>query len=762
MAEDLGSLLGAARRDLEPASLQALADAVRVAARSDAGRAEAGALPHLVELLASALGDARLSTAWPSTAGAMANLAANSDVNRDALAGAGALARLAAACAASPGPEFDRCAAAALGNIVAENGTCQQAAVDSGCTDALAKLVGSDDAAVRQLAAKACENLGSDPHILQPLVQAGVMEAFLRVVLEHRDSADGALAGLLHLVGALPAEAALARLVPRRGAVTALTAALRCGPPTARLGALAVLQQGAPPSTPLSDDDVAAFDGKLVDALIELILSVEADELTAQLGSAALLRSLALTAAGGSLLWGRPFAVRQLTAAVLRATAAIDTETTEGQELLDQARVRLDCLSVLNALACSEERCVAMVTDTAAASPQADSASAAAEAARELRVASLAQAPGSELEPEPELEPELNSNLAAACVAVSRHKYDLEGTRVAINLLRNLALPAPSCQQLLEAGVVTVFGNAVQHKDPNVGACAAAALRIMVSHSTAVALAVCTARWSTEQNQGMEEGKASGGRGSLVENLLRLDLEKTHPHCRVELARALALVKVAAAEYCSQRLRQQRQRQRQQQQQQQQSKDDADDGGGDEEDDVVTALQALASERGVGFISFVRLHLSLSLLSWQLICANCRQLACACRPLSCLTTPNVGLRHRCRNRSCCCRELRCFTVRRAQPWSRGAQQLPCSRRGRRELTAPSVKRSRFRSRSMLTIRCVRVHAAVTAAVAAGQKSQGRVRACARCWRDCGHLMMLRWERWWQSFSTGLIVVARLA
>jgi hypothetical protein len=85
MAEDLGSLLGAARRDLEPASLQALADAVRVAARSDAGRAEAGALPHLVELLASALGDARLSTAWPSTAGAMANLAANSDVNRDAL-----------------------------------------------------------------------------------------------------------------------------------------------------------------------------------------------------------------------------------------------------------------------------------------------------------------------------------------------------------------------------------------------------------------------------------------------------------------------------------------------------------------------------------------------------------------------------------------------------------------------------------------------------------------------------------------------------
>ena len=129
--ESLSGLVQAASTPAAPA-LQALADAVRVLARSDAGRDSAGAEPGLVEALGSGLADSARAEAWPVVAAALANLAAEHDANRDAIAATGALRSLAAAVGTSP--DFDRCAAAALGNIIAENGACQQAAIDSSCS----------------------------------------------------------------------------------------------------------------------------------------------------------------------------------------------------------------------------------------------------------------------------------------------------------------------------------------------------------------------------------------------------------------------------------------------------------------------------------------------------------------------------------------------------------------------------------------------------------------------------------------------------
>lgn len=520
--ENLAGLLDAARRSTSTEAVQALADAVRVQARSDSGRAEAGALPGLVELLVVTLHDPLLASAWPSTAGAMANLAADNDQNRDALAAAGALAQLAAACKASPGSDFDRCAAAALGNIVADNGACQQVAVDSGCALTISKLVEADDASVRQLAAKACGNLGSDPHIVSVLVEAGVIEAFFRVVRNHREAAGDALACLLRVVESLPAQAPLARMAPR-GANGALTAALQCNSASVRAGALAVLQHSVPSGIPLSDDDVAAFGEELADGLLQLICSASGVELTAKLGASSIVRALVLTPLGNAFLW-RCSAVEQLTAGVVHATAAIDTESTKGQELLDHAQLRLDCLSILNAFANSEERCLSMVK-TVPSGVAATSSAESADAAREMRAVRLAHAAGSGIQPEPEPEEALHTDLAGACVAVSRHTTDLEGTRIAINLLRNLALPAPSAQHLLETGALGAFGNAIQHKDPNVGACAAAGLRIMALHSTGAGLSMCTTQWEAHQDH---NPSADSHSGSLVHKLLHVDLEKTH------------------------------------------------------------------------------------------------------------------------------------------------------------------------------------------------------------------------------------------
>ena len=66
------------------------------------------------------------------------------------------------------------------------------------------------------------------------------------------------------------------------------------------------------------------------------------------------------------------------------------------------------------------------------------------------------------------------------------------------------------------------------HKDPNVTVCAAAGLRLLVSHGNhAAALAL-----------GVDAAQA----------LIDLDIEHTHPHARVEVARTLAAVLRAAAQ----------------------------------------------------------------------------------------------------------------------------------------------------------------------------------------------------------------------
>ena len=67
--DELTRLLDVARHKGGVEAVQALADAVRVQARSDSGRAAAGALPGLLGALVGALKDADLSCAWASTSG---------------------------------------------------------------------------------------------------------------------------------------------------------------------------------------------------------------------------------------------------------------------------------------------------------------------------------------------------------------------------------------------------------------------------------------------------------------------------------------------------------------------------------------------------------------------------------------------------------------------------------------------------------------------------------------------------------------------
>eukprot|EP01048_Picozoa_sp_COSAG05_P003931 COSAG05_NODE_194_length_14555_cov_25.382955_2_plen_90_part_00 len=76
-------------------------------------------------------------------------------------------------------------------------------------------------------------------------------------------------------------------------------------------------------------------------------------------------------------------------------------------------------------------------------------------------------------------------------------------------------------------GVRRAFAFHISHKDPNVTACAAAGLRLLVSRSAAAALA-------------LEIG--------TVRSLVEIDIEHTHPHCRVEVARTLANVQCATVD----------------------------------------------------------------------------------------------------------------------------------------------------------------------------------------------------------------------
>ena len=600
--ESLSGLVQAAASTPSAPALQALADAVRVLARSDAGRDSAGAEPGLVEALGAGLADSARAEAWPVVAAALANLAAEHDANRDAIAATGALRSLAAAVGTTP--DFDRCAAAALGNIVAENGACQQAAIDSGCAAAVVALIAVADA--RPLALKAVQNFGSDAHILQPLVEAGVLAGLGQVVAEgcegdvaaSEGSVDAALGAMVRLVAALPAEAAPAALC-KRDALRPLSAALRRGSESAQLGALALLPSAAPPT----DADVAALENSGVARALCQTLSSEAPSLRVRLGAAAAAAALARTEAGGATLWASS-AAAHLTAAVVGATRVINMESTTGQLLLDQAKLRLDCLGVLAGLANSEKRCLALLG-------LADDEEMAQAARHDRR---------QRLEGEPEPEPELDGDLAAACVAVTRHKHDLEGSSAAINILRNLALPAAPAvaPRLLAAGALQAFETALGHKSPNAAACAAAGLRILAAksegecdrlHTTSVAGLCFHNQWRCVA----EGALAVCGRAPLLETVLGLDLEKTHPHCRVELARALALAEAAAVERCLSRPE------------------------GERDAACVAGVQLLAAEKGVGFISF------LLLAPTPALCAHATsRLLRSCQPYWISRAPHAG------------------------------------------------------------------------------------------------------------------------
>ncbi len=141
---------------------------------------------------------------------------------------------------------------------------------------------------------------------------------------------------------------------------------------------------------------------------------------------------------------------------------------------------------------------------------------------------------------------------AGVCVtllASNGARTDLEGVRVAATLLRNLSLPLglrPTIGAL--PGIFRALLRHVAHREPNTAAVVAATLRILVERCPSNA-AHAVAALSAESGGGGDGGDGGGGSGSGDGGfgpILRADLAKMHPFCRVELARFISLTIAAA------------------------------------------------------------------------------------------------------------------------------------------------------------------------------------------------------------------------
>jgi hypothetical protein len=216
---------------------------------------------------------------------------------------------------------------------------------------------------------------------------------------------------------------------------------------------------------------------------------------------AAVAKLCAAVAAGsdGPKLMLATGAVAGLISAASVASSAIDDHATRGTQLIQWGQLRHHCLQAVAAVATSEERCVQL-------------------GALEVPIPLPSGGIGT-------------STLIAVCLHVMQTgKFDLEGSRAAINILRNLSLPNSNTVPLLAAGALAERGLLahVDHKDPNAASCAAGAMRQLAGRSTPAALGLAQVP------------------GSL-ERIVQLPLGRTHPHCRVELARLLVLLLEAAA-----------------------------------------------------------------------------------------------------------------------------------------------------------------------------------------------------------------------
>ena len=151
---------------------------------------------------------------------------------------------------------------------------------------------------------------------------------------------------------------------------------------------------------------------------------------------------------------------------------------------------------------------------------------------------------------------------ATACVALllsNASRSDMEGVRTAANILRNLSMPTGSRPRLgALADIYEALLKHVAHRDPNTGAVAGAALRILVEGCPANAVRAARAAAPEAASSGGGGGGGGGGDGSDGDGggggarggeadadvdgfapVLAADITKMHPFCRVELARFL-------------------------------------------------------------------------------------------------------------------------------------------------------------------------------------------------------------------------------
>ena len=191
-----------------------------------------------------------------------------------------------------------------------------------------------------------------------------------------------------------------------------------------------------------------------------------------------------------------------LCAAISAATAAIDgidaraDADTAACGLLRWGHMRVNCLAVLMQMACSEARCVALLGE--------DGAPAAA-------AANLLLSPGA--------------------------RTDLEGVRLAVNLLRNLAMPAANKRAVGAVGAAEALLAHVGHRDPNVASLVGATLRLLVDGCAPNACELAARYFARAGADADARQSAAGPFGALI----NLDLTKLHPFGRAELARFVCI-----------------------------------------------------------------------------------------------------------------------------------------------------------------------------------------------------------------------------
>ena len=136
------------------------------------------------------------------------------------------------------------------------------------------------------------------------------------------------------------------------------------------------------------------------------------------------------------------------------------------------------------------------------------------------------------------------ASLAIDLLSSAASRTDLEGTRTAANLVRNLAMATPNRMPIGELpGIFDALLTHVGHRDPNTAAIVSAVLRILAEHPANARRAAESAATVKVADRGSEASfPRTEGTIDVFASVTTLEVEKLHPFCRAELCRFLCLV----------------------------------------------------------------------------------------------------------------------------------------------------------------------------------------------------------------------------